>query len=136
MVELSNEDISRMIRMEQKPASSLNKKTAYTETKSYKKLTSGQKKEFQDYVSKKGKANHIFLVLALLVYAGFGILYFNLTGNVVKEAVTMVQFSFLKYISNFLVIFTTILIILLFMHDRIRQFLFERNLKRHKKHGR
>ncbi len=126
----SNDEISRMIRMEQKAASSLNTKVPYNETKSYRELSARQRNDFQEYINKKGRASHVLLVLALLVYASFGVFYFNFTGNIIKEAVTIIQFSFVKYILNFLALFTTILIILLFMHDRIKQFIFEKHFKR------
>jgi hypothetical protein len=127
--EYSNEDISRMIRMEQKTASSFNEKLNYADTRAYRELTLSQKEEFQKFISKKGRASHTLLILALLVYASSGVLYFNLTGNVIKESVTIVQYSFIKHISNFLVLFTTILIVLLFINDNVRQYIFQRNLK-------
>jgi len=126
----SNEDISRRIRMEQKTASFFKQKLPYSDTRAYRELTISQKEEFQKYINKKGKASHALLVISLLVYASFGILYYNLTGNIVKESITLVPFSLIKHISNFLFIFTTILLILFVINDKLRQAIFERRFKK------
>lgn len=125
-MEIENEEIARIIRMEQR-ASSLNKRIRYNETLAYRNMNKMQRKDFEEYMNKKGRTRHFLLIAAILFYVAFGIFYFRVTGNAVRGVVGNQTFSFLGGVLNFLFIIVTSLIIIMFLIGSIKEERFRRN---------
>ena len=123
---LSMDLIERMIRVEQKVASTFGEKIPSKKTQYYKSLTSGEKKSFNNYLNKKRNKRFAFIVLTLIILSLPFLLNLNFTGNVIQEN-TSFPISFIESgVLIFVVLFVAVFLII-FILERTKN----KNLERH-----
>ncbi|MBU2576398.1 MAG: hypothetical protein KKF50_01620 [Nanoarchaeota archaeon] len=109
---LSNDFIERMVRVEQRVSISLGENKPYNKTHYYKSLLPHEKKEFDEYLLRKGDVKKGFLVAFFLLLVSILFLNVKFTGNAVSGVVGEGELSVLTLsIMGSLIVITFFLVV-------------------------
>jgi|APSaa5957512622_1039677.scaffolds.fasta_scaffold112177_2 hypothetical protein len=125
---LSNDFISRMIRVEKGVSSSFGEEVKYNKTRYYNGLSDIEKKRYRKYLKNKNLKKMMILLPLVLLVGVFVFLRVDITGNVIQDNFGDNVFL----IESYLMIFATAIIILsgfVFVKNRLHENKFSKNFK-------